>query len=257
MRKLRIIGDSHVLVLYVGWERVAEKFGALPFQVEFLSLHGANWFEFKTTETDRGLRFYSNRVAEAHPDHELYTNSALDYVIDSLDDLYVFVSPLHSASIYREPSWQTFCPWECAEANPDLQAVSTSVMEAWFEAHIKCRLSMMKMMKERGYNLAVAEAPKPLVRTAAQFALRQDGLLASDRLYREFVCRRLRENEIPVISVPEHTHSEGFTTDEYSASDPTDPHHGNDLWGAETMTKLLQFADEMHSASQVKDERKN
>ncbi len=115
---------------------------------------------------------------------------------------------------------------------------------------------MMKMMKERGHNLAVAEAPKPLARTPAMLALRQDILLASDRLYREFVYRRLRENNIPVVSVPEHRHSGGFTTEEFSGEKPTDPHHGNVHFGAAMMTKLLQFANEIHSASQGKDERK-
>ncbi len=131
MRMLRIFGDSHAWIIQLAWQNMAKEYGQLPFQIEFRGYYGANLYEFETTETDRGLRLYTNRSAEAHPNHlEIFANSALDYVIDSLDDIYIFSSPLHSASIHRDPSWQTFCPWECAVANPDLQAVSTSVMEA-------------------------------------------------------------------------------------------------------------------------------
>ena len=169
---------------------------------------------------------------------------AIEYLIDGPDDIYVFSSPLHSCTIYRNPAWRSFCPWECAKANPDLQAVSTAAIEAWAEAQIACRLSMLEAATPRVFKLAVVEPPKPLLRVVRMYSLRRDVLAAADRIYRDFVTRRLYETGVPVISVPDHMVSEGFTLDEYAPEDPADTHHGNERFGKEMMTRILEFVKE-------------
>jgi hypothetical protein len=232
LRKLKLFGDSHVQIASVGSKLIAEKLAVLPFQVEFYANHGANWCEFETTETNGKLHFRADRVKDFKP---------VDYTIDSLDDIYVFSSPLHSTPTFIRVAWRNFCPWECYAANPDLHAVSTSLVQAWIEQTMKCRFAMLQVLKARGYNIAVVEPPKPLARTPTMFAIRPDVLLAVDRIHRDFIARWLNENRISIISVPENTQSEGFTIEEYSSKDP-DPHHGSAKFGAEMLTKVLEYA---------------
>jgi hypothetical protein len=237
MRRLHVFGDSHVNWLFKGWELVRDKMPPPPFPVQFYAGNGANWFEFEMIEAEGKLRIHSDRL------QEIAQGTAIDYIIDGPDDIYVFSSPLHSCTIYRNPAWRSFCPWECAKANPDLQAVSTSILEAWAEAQIECRLSMLTLAKTRVGKLAVVEPPKPLARVLDMYSLRREVLCAADRIYRDFVIRRLSENGIPVISVPGHMVSGGFMKDDYSAKDPMDPHHGNEQFGAEMIMRILEFAN--------------
>jgi hypothetical protein len=238
MRRLHVFGDSHVNGLYAGWERIAAKTAPLPFSLRFYAANGANWFEFETDDSEGKLLIRSDRLEEIAP------GSAMEYLIADPDDIYVFSSPLHSCTVYRNASWRSFCPWECADANPDLQAVSTAAIEAWAEAQLACRLALLETAKTRVFSLAVVEPPKPLPRVLALYSLRRDVLATVDRIYRDFVVRRLGESGIPVISVPEHMVSDGFTRDEFAARDPTDPHHGNEQFGAEMMMKILEFGQE-------------
>ena len=242
MKRLRLFGDLHLNHIWAAWLRMSGRFDALSFGSNSVCVHGANVFEFETTETPRGLRIHSNRVAEALPDHPGYVNSAFQYFVDRPQDVYVFSSPLHSAQIYRHPAWRSFCPWTCAASHPDLQPVSQTVCEAWFDAHLKCRLMLLEAMKRRGFHVAVVEPPKPLARTPAMFALRPDILVAADRLYRDHVMRRLDERDVPVIAAPAHSHADGFTREVYANTTPDDPHHGNLLYGAEMMLRILNFA---------------
>jgi hypothetical protein len=54
----------------------------------------------------------------------------------------------------------------------------------------------------------------------------------------------LKELDVPVIEVPIHTFCDGFTLEEYSYPMPTDPHHGNFLFGAEMMIRILEYGVE-------------
>ncbi len=250
MRRLHLVGDSHLNQIWGAWNRIAKAFDPLTFGSDCFCIHGANIFDFELTDGDNGISVYSNRVAEEFPNTLEYKNNAFVYNFDQMDDVYVFASPLHSAQIYRHSGWKEFCPWECATAHPDLQALSTSVLTAWFEAHIRRRLELLRAMNRRGFRVAVVEPPKPLARVPVLFSLSRDIVQATDRLYRKYVKAILAENDIVVISVPEHTHVDGFTTEEYSYPVSTDAHHGSFLFRAEMMIRILDFAvDRVGTAS--------
>jgi hypothetical protein len=227
MSKLWIFGDSHIGTMEFGMNHVPNWLAARPsFPIEFYGAHGTNWVEFETMEVDGGFRFFSDRVPDVA--------RAADFTITSLDDVYVFSSPLHGGMTYWDPVWKKFCPWECAAANPHLQALSTSAVERWIATQMKCRFAMLKLLNEHGYRLAVLEPPKPLARTPQMSGTPADVIIAADRIHRDFVLRWLNEHDIPAITVPEHTYRDGLTTNEYSHDNPQDMHHGS-----------LQFAKEM------------
>jgi hypothetical protein len=244
MKKIHIFGDSHVWFLNKGWKAIRSESDYTSDDIEFYGQHGANWFQFRTSVVNDGLKFYSNVAAEVCNNPEIFP---VDYSLGSRDDLYIFSSLLHSCTVYRDPTWHQFCPWECLEKNPDLHAVSTSLIELWSCAQAKVRLDMLRAVKERGYSIAVVEPPKPLSRVPGMWGLRPDILLAADRIYRNFVMRNLGEIGIPVIEVPSHTHERGFTTPKYSAPQP-DPHHGSEMFAAEMMRLILDFGA-THSTS--------
>ena len=238
MKKIHIFGDSHVWFLNMGWNAIERDSEYTSEDIEFYGQHGANWFDFKISTVNDKMNFYSNVAAEVCNNPEIYP---VDYSLESRDDIYIFSSPLRSCTIYRDPTWNQFCPWECLEKNPDLQGISTSLIEFWSYAQVKLRLEMLRAVKERGYDIAVVEPPKPLSRVPEMWGLRPDVLLAADRIYRSFVMRKLREIGIPVIEVPSHSHQRGFTTPEYSAPQP-DPHHGGELFVSEMMRLILEYA---------------
>ena len=156
--KLWIFGDSHIGTMEFGVRHVPNWLGQEPpFAIGFYGGHGANWIDFETTEVDGGFRFFANRVPKVA--------GPVDFTIADRGDFYVFSSPLHSGHTYWDGVWHEFCPWECVAANPHLQGLSTSVVESWITAEMKCRFAMLTMLRDRGYRLAVLEPPKPLART--------------------------------------------------------------------------------------------
>jgi hypothetical protein len=239
-RKLIIFGDSHVGSLRGGWGITLKNLASPPIEVEFYGRYGTNWHEFETTETASGLHFYADLVPNFDP---------VDFTVDNLDDVYVFCSPLHSAVILRGFGGQEYCPWTCAAITPGLQAVSTAVIETWAAAHMKCRFAMLKILKARGYHIAVAEPPKPVTRISDILAIDPCVIAEVDRIYRNFVVRWLKENDIPVIFVPEQTYADGFTPEEWAMPAATDGHHGSWKFGAEMMAKIIQFADAFQTAA--------
>lgn len=238
MKKVHIFGDSHVWILKMGWDAIEPYTNHASGELEFYGRHGANWFEFETLEVDDRLKFYSNNAAEICNNSDIYP---VNYGLGNQDDIYIFSSPLHSCTVYRDATWHQFCPWECREKNLDLHAVSTSLIEIWSGAQVKLRVDMLRAAKARGYNIAVVEPPKPLSRVPEMWGLRPDVLLAADGIYRNFVMRSLGEIGVPVIEVPSHTHERGFTIPEYAAPHP-DPHHGSRLFAAEMMRMILKFS---------------
>jgi hypothetical protein len=239
MKKIHIFGDSHVRFLHKGWKAIEPYSCYTSEDIDFYGQHGANWFQFKTSIVNDRPHFYSNVAAEVCNNPGI---CPVDYELGNREDVYIFSSPLHSCTVYRDATWREFCPWECLEGNPDFYAISTSLIELWSGAQIKQRLDMLRTVKEHGYDIAVVEPPKPLSRVPETRGLRPDVLLAADRIYRDFVKRRLGEIDIPVIEVPSHSHEGGFTIPEYSAP-PPDPHHGSRLFIEEMMRLIVDFAE--------------
>jgi hypothetical protein len=232
MTKIRVFGDSHVACLREG-AAASELVAASGLEVEFYGRHGLNYLQFEVTDVDGKVRIFSHALPQRRP---------LDYVIDSPEDIYFFSSILHSARSFSNVAWRTFCPWQCAEANPALQPVSSAVLRTWIEDQVRSRYDLLVKLKAHGYRVAVVEPPKPLPRASRQLQIRPDVLRAVDDCHRSVVGEMLRAADIDVISVPEHTHADGFTTDEYMSTTPRDIHHGNERFGAEMMDSIVRYA---------------
>ena len=171
----------------------------------------------------------SNRAPDRDP---------VDYVIDQLDHFYVFSSPMHSGTTYRERSWTRFCTWQASATHAELQPISTQAIETWLEAMLACRFAMIKRLKAAGFQIVVVEPPRPLLRTPGLLNIKPDILLAADAAHRSYVTRWLEATGIPIVCAPERSHCGGFTLNEYSRPAP-DPHHGNALFGEQAMAAII------------------
>jgi hypothetical protein len=128
------------------------------------------------------------------------------------------------------------------ETFPDLHVVSNSVIEDFAEQRTRRPLTLLRRMKESGYMVLVAEAPKPLTRSPAIDGIAAAVVTGVDKVYRSYVSRKLSELGIPIIYVPETTYEDGLTKDEFSATGEGKIHHGNGAFGEMMMKRILQFA---------------
>lgn len=231
--KIRIFGDSHVGTLKHGWTDVKSYALKNRMASDFYSRHGVNWIKFSINDSGAGIHLFADRVPGRGP---------VDYLLDDSADMYVFSAPLHSGPVYRDPTWRSFCPWQCANQHFDMQPVSDGVLETWTDRQLACQIDMLGCAIKRGYRIAVVEAPKPLSRTPDLHKIHPDILLTVDRLYRESVVRRLAELGVTIIPVPDRLQANGFTPPEFSSENPADPHHGSTSFGATMLRAIFDVA---------------
>lgn len=235
--KVRIFGDSHVGAL----NTVSLKFPLPPgVTIECYAANGVNWSNCKITETDAAFRLQQDDVPNGRP---------VDYTLEKNEDVYIFSSVLHSAPTFRHRVWQKFCPWLCAAANPDMQAVSDAVIHQWVGEQVQYRFAMLERLKGSGLNIAVIEPPKPLKRTPGRFRIRPDVLATASQVHRSFVVDWLEKRNIPVIPAPASSYdATGFTESNYEAADPADDHHGNWRFASESLRAVMAFATKTSAA---------
>lgn len=242
MKKLYIFGDSHVNTLIRAWNKVV-KIDNQPenFEINFYGRHGLNWYDFEMSDVAGGLRFRANNVPQF---------KSVDYIIDDLTGLYFFSSPLHSTKWLRDGPWKTHCPWTCSSAVPGLQAVSSAAIETWLMAELRCRFAMLRALSSRGFNVAVIEPPKPFARLSSRLRINPAVIAGVNEMCRSFVMQWLKENDIPVITVPDHTHADGFTMPIYESQNTEDPHHGSLQFGVEMLQKIIHYANSINENSE-------
>jgi hypothetical protein len=224
---------------------------AADLPVEFYASDGRYWLDCEIVET-----VSSFHISQRRPGGELLKN----FVADKNDDVYFFSSPLHSAPLYRDRVWKTFCPWQCADSNHDLQALSSGVIEGWVDRQVRRRIELLEELCAGGISLVVIEPPKPLKRSPEMLGIRPDVLIAASHLYRRYVSGLLDERSIPIIRAPDETYDgTGFTKSAYEARDLNDYHHGNALFGSLAMKKIINFAVQVNlkkgGQKQLQDQR--
>ncbi|HET6378414.1 MAG TPA: hypothetical protein VFG05_08945 [Methylocella sp.] len=235
MKKLYIFGDSHVNTLIRAWNKVVKSDKHTEtFEINFYGRHGLNWFVFEMSDFEEGFRIRANNAPQFR---------SVDYIINDLAGIYFFSSPLHSTKWLRDGPWKTHCPWTCISAAPGLQAVSSAVIETWVMAELRCRFAMLQKLTARDFKVIVIEPPKPFARLAARLQINPAVIAGVNEMCRSFVMQWLKENNIPVIRVPDHTHSGGFTTPIYESQNPDDPHHGSLQFGVEMLQKIIHYAN--------------
>lgn len=195
--------------------------------IDFYSVNGLNWAHVQTSRKGHSFRFQSNYLPHI----------PLDYTIDTPEDLYVFSAPLHSALVCRQPAWRDFCPWACASKYPALHPVSDSTIEILADKSDSRCIDMLKEMKTHGYPVVVAEPPKPIGQVATNDGISPDIVLEVDRIWRRHVSRQLSEIGVPIIPVPDFTHRDGLTVEEYAG----EGYHGNAKFGAAMMKQILRL----------------
>ncbi len=220
-----VFGDSHV-------EHLKRRLKDLPHgqDYKFNSVVGLNWGAFELSQTPEGLHVFADRL----PGY-----GRLDLTISGARK-YFFSSPLHSAPICRDAVWKSYCPWACAIGHPDITPISNATIETWLEADLAPRFALLKIMKQRGYDITVVEPPKPLHRAPLGHGIKPDIMRAVDEMQRGYVTGMLAKLDIPVLTVPEYTVSDGFTTDAFSNENPKDKHHGSLCFYKAMMEKIIK-----------------
>ena len=227
--KIHIFGDSHIGVLSRGWKEL----NSSEIEIDFYGAHGVNWSNSQITETDSTIQLYQNAVQGSKP---------ADYLILKNRDWYIVSTVLHSAPTYRHSAWKKYCPWQCAHNNPTLQAISSEIIEQWVLDQCAPRLDVLWLLKSRGLNVAVIEPPKPLRQACELSGIKSDVLEAVSQIHRNRIIKWLNNRNIPVIRTPESTYdAAGFTEKKFTPSDHKDPHHGNYLYGMESMKEIVKF----------------
>lgn len=230
MKAIHIFGDSHVDTLCEGNRLLQSYLNDALLKIDFYCRHGLNWRHFSIRQNATVIHCSSNH----------FSDKPMDYTVDKPDDIYVFSAPFHSAPIYTNPAWREFCPWPCVGAHPELHAISDALIENKIEPLIRKPLDLLRRMKECSYMVLVAEAPRPLCRTVTKDKVASDVIAGVDKVYRSYVARKLAEISVPIIRVPESTHHDGLTKEEYSHPWANDPHHGNAEFGTMMMKQIIR-----------------
>jgi hypothetical protein len=230
--KLHVFGDSHVVALHAGARQLQQQLAQASIDADFYCRQGPNWRNVRTTKRGHQLRFTTACTWEP----------ALDYTLDNPNDVYVFCAPLHTAGLWRDLTWREFCPWRSAKDFPGMHPLSDGMIESIFDDQVKTTLGMLKDMKELGYMVLVAEPPKPLQKGPAVDQLDPRVVISVDNFFRAYVFRRLTEIGVPVIRIPEFTHQNGLTPDQYSDPRPNDTHHGSPEFGVAMLKQIVQVA---------------
>lgn len=229
---LHVFGDSHVVALHRGAQSLGQKLAQASVDADFYCRQGPNWLNARTTKIGHSLHFRTACTWEA----------VLDYTVDRLSDIYIFSAPLHTAELWRDPTWHHFCPWRSAKDFPAMHPLSDGMIETVIDSQVNTTLGLLKDMKECGYMVLVAEPPKPL-KKGPQVGQFDPGVVVSvDKFFRAHVSRRLVEIGVPIIRVPEFTHVDGLTPEQYSDPRPNDTHHGSAEFGAAMMKQIVQVA---------------
>lgn len=223
---ITVFGDSHAQAM--SWGHLNKQ----GLEIFFDGTHGVNWHEFEVTEIESGFHISANRVSAAKP---------VDINLIHGEN-YFFCSVLHSAPFVRHPAWNRFCPWRCADENPDLEPVSTAVIHNWVESILFNRFELLKLMQDCGMHVHVVEPPKPLTRIPDLCGNQPGVVLEVDRIMRSYVFDKLQSIGVPVIKAPAETINNGFTTDAYSASHPNDAHHGSISYYALQLEQIIKAA---------------
>ena len=194
--KVTIFGDSHVDIL-----RHSAQILSPDHDPTFHMSHGLNWIAPRIDAENGGIR------ARAH---EVENLPALDVFLRPEGRFY-FSSILHTAPYTRTTDWRRLCPWSVQDNHPDLQPLSDAVLLTWVGRETAARLRILSELREKGFDVCVLEAPRPLERAPVMHAIRPDVMVRVDEICRTFIKARLAEIGVWVIGVPEETLIGGLT----------------------------------------------
>lgn len=228
-REIVIFGDSHVNWLGAAYVRLP--YAERP--TAYLNVaHGRNWYDFQFGSESGSTYMESDNVEGGLP---------LSVEIRSTNPILFLSAPLHSAPLFSNPCWRSHCPARLASQFPSFAPVSHGAIASWCESHLSKQAEFLAHIVGRGHRVAVVEPPKPLYRTPALHSIPAEIIKATDDIYRSTCLAILDRLSVDVITVPDSTHTNGFTTEKFSASDPTDPHHGNIDFGFAMVSKIIDY----------------
>jgi|GEM_PF-2140044 len=230
--RLHVFGDSHVMALHKGAQLLERQLARSSVDADFYCRQGPNWRAVRTSKIGQTLRFRTACTWE----------SVLEYTVDQPNDTYIFCAPLHTAELWRDPTWHRFCPWRSAKDFPAMHPLSDGMIESIIDSQMNTPLRMLKEMKELGYMALVAEPPKPLQKGPRVGQFNPGVVISVDKFFRAYITRRLVDIGVPIIRVPEFTHHDGLTPEQYSDPRPDDTHHGSAEFGAAMMKQIVQVA---------------
>lgn len=221
-----IFGDSHVLAL----GRVARRTKRADIVVKGV--------------TGRLLRapFAFERAGRVHVELPAFQRFEAISIAFDPDRLYVFSGPLHTGPLARHRAWRTHCPLSLWPDHPDRLPVTEDEIHAACDRGLTHMTAFLEMAARAKLRLAVMESPRLLGRVRRAWGADAGIVAAADRIARRHVRRRLDALGVAIVETPPQTHRGAWTRSAYAAADRSDPHHGNDAYGAAMITQVDAWA---------------
>ena len=235
---LRVIGDSHVTALALGWHQLTAEGVKSDFEVTIGCLGSGVYLPspFFVLEGN-GIRWTCEDYAKG------FLNIAgREIMAREPGIIYGVCVGFHSGEIVRAPSWRQFRPWRIAA--PGLVPVSDGVVREAVNEYSRYVIELYDAMMRLDIPFFVIQAP-PFRREHPCIA--REGSLADvaaevDRLFRKTITDALAARGLVDVPPPRVTMDEkGFLLPEYAVGGD-DPHHANAAYGKLLMMDVLKAA---------------
>ena len=249
MKRLVVLGDSHVAALSQGFDQLgAAERSAFPGEVVFLKLFDGpdNIVPFFRAADDR-IEFTSPRVTD-----ELAAGIGQGALKASdTDTVFAFSLGLMTTLLVRMPDWKYGAPvgaWGYTEKKHRLrQLVSPGVVKAIVLDHHKYALGLAAAARDLGLRSLIVSAPPLRQDERAIERGRDPRVLAEvDRIARATMLDAFAGLGTPVVLPPPEASQEGaaLLRPEFHRIAPRDTHHANADYGALMIRRVLRQAAE-------------
>lgn len=235
---LRVMGDSHVAALAVGWRDLATHAVKtdLSLSIGYLGsgVYLSSPFFFLGNDE---IRWTCEEYAKG------FLNLAgRERMTREPGIIYGLCLGFHTGEIVRLPSWRDFRPWRTSA--PTLVPVSDAIVREAVKEYSRYVIEFYDVMLQLEIPFFVIQAP-PFRKQHWCIALegtRPDVAIEIDRLFRETMANELAARGIVNVPPPRITMDEqGFLLPEYEIGGD-DPHHANGEYGKLMILQVLKAA---------------
>jgi hypothetical protein len=252
MRRLIVLGDSHVVALAQGYEALEPRGVGFDGEVLFLKLFDGpdNLFPFFRADDDR-IGFLDERVAAE-------VSAALGHPELRADDphtVYALSMGVMTTLMVRLPDWKHAAPAAAAafleKKRLKRQLVSEAVVQAIALDQQKHVLAFVEAAGALGLKCLIVAAP-PLRADERATGRNRDirVLLEVDRISRAVLTDAFTRLGAPVVQPPYEALLDGLLRPDLRRIAPRDTHHGNGAYGALMLPRVIEAARRLAGAAE-------
>jgi len=235
---LRVIGDSHVTALAIGWHYLTAEGVKADFDISIGCLGSGVYLPspFFVFDED-GIRWTCEDYAKG-----FLAVSGRETMTREPDVIYALCVGFHTGEIVRVPGWREYRPWRVPA--PGLVPVSDGVVREAAKEYSRYVVELYDAVLQLDIPFFVIQAP-PFRKEHPCIALegtRADVAAEVDRLFRETIAEALTARGVRHIPPPPMTmDDQGFLLPEYAVGGD-DPHHANGAYGKLLIMDVLRAA---------------